>query len=499
MPAADAPASGGGARRVESSGIDASGIKAGQTLEHLELDDVWIVDPSSGYEGRGGLTIDAGVVTEVRQTPDAGCSPPSIVVAPGFVDLHVHVREPQAAEAEDFASALRAAAHGGFTWLATLADLRTTIDRTEVVQRIRAAAAASGSPVGTRPYGALTIGQDGTTLAPLATLAAAGVVGFSDDPKPVGDSAVLRAALTEAGSLRLPVVINADEPSFTAGAEANEGLPATILGLRGASPAGEVGAVARAIAVLRQVAAEAPPDVRPHLHVAHLSTAESLAAVRAATQDGLHVTCDVTPHHLAMHDGWVGGDRRYSWAAASAPWAGEPGEAPPYVSSTRVEPPLRGPDDAIALLAGIEDGTITAIATDHSPWLSVDQDVPFGDARPGISGLESALGLLLEAVNAGRLSLKRVVRALTVGPWRVLDGARFGLAEPAIREGSPANLVIFDRADAWRVESGALLSRGRNTPLMGRDLPGRVLLTVAAGRVAYVDAALNEGDGADPG
>lgn len=491
MRVADAPAPGGSARGIDGPGVTASGIGVGQLLEHLELDDAWIVDPSSGYEGRGGLTIDDGKVTEVRHASGASGKPPSVVVAPGFMDLHVHVREPQSAEAEDFASAMRAGAHGGFTWLATLADLRAPIDRAEVVQRVRAAAAASGSPVGTRPFGALTVGQDGTTLAPLATLAAAGVVGFSDDPKPVGNSAILRAALTEAGSLRLPVVINADEPAFNAGAEANEGLPATILGLRGASAAGEVGAVARAIAVLRQVTAEAPPDVRPHLHVAHLSTAESLAAVRNAAREGLHVTCDVTPHHLALHDGWVGGDRRYSWAAASSPWSGERGDAPPYATATRVEPPLRGPDDAIALLAGIEDGTITSIATDHSPWLSVDQEVPFGDARPGISGLETCLGLLLEAVNAGRLSLKRVVRALTVGPWRVLDGGRFGLAEPALREGEPANLVVFDRADAWRVNDAGLLSRGHNTPLLGRDLPGRVLLTVAAGRVAHADAVLD--------
>jgi dihydroorotase len=462
-------------------------VDVGQTVELLDLDDVWIVDPTSGYEGRGGLTIESGIVTEVRRDPDARGAAPSIVVAPGFLDLHAHVREAQGAESEDFSTALAAAAHGGFTWLATLADLRTVVDRAEVVQRVRAAAAAAGTPIGSRPYGALTVGQEGRTIAPLASLAAAGVVGFSDDPKPVGDSTVLRAALTEAGALRLPVVVHADEPSFTTGAEANEGLPATILGLHGASTAAEVGAVARAIAVLRQVTAEAPPDVRPHLHLAHLSTAEALATVRAAAREGLHVTCDVTAQHLALHDGWVGGDRRYSWAAATAPWAGEPGEAPPYASATRIEPPLRAPEDAIALLAGVEDGTISAIATDHSPWLSVDQDVPFGDAKPGMSSLETTLGLLLEAVAAGRISLRRAIRALTVGPWRVLDGARHDIPEPGIREGAAANLVVFDRADRWRVGGETLRSRGRNTPLLGRELPGRVLLTVAGGRVAHVD------------
>jgi dihydroorotase len=470
----------------KSAGHVGPGVEIGQTLEHLEIDDAWIVDPTSGFEGRGGLTIEGGVVTEVRRDADAGGPPPSIVVAPGFVDLHAHVREPQGTDSEDFSTALAAAAHGGFTWLASLADMRTIVDRAEVVQRVRAAGAASDTPIGTRPYGALTVGQEGKTIAPLASLAAAGVVGFSDDPKPVGDSAVLRAALTEAGSLRLPVVVNADEPSFTSGAEANEGLPATILGLHGASTAAEVGAVARAIAVLRQVTAEAPPDVRPHLHLAHLSTAESLATVRAAAREGLHVTCDVTAHHLCLHDGWIGGDRRYSWAAATAPWSGEPGEAAPYASATRVDPPLRGPEDAIALLAGVEDGTITSIATDHSPWPSVDQDVPFGDAKAGMTSLETTLGLLLEAVAAGRLSLRRVLRALTVGPWRVLDGSRHGIPEPGIREGSAANLVVFDRSERWRVTAESLRSRGRNTPLLGRELPGRVLVTVSGGRVAHI-------------
>lgn len=485
MPIAD-PERVSEARESTETRLVGPGLEVGQTVELLDLDDVWIVDPTSGYEGRGGLTIESGIVTEVRRQPEAGGPAPSIVVAPGFVDLHAHVREPQGPEAEDFATALAAAAHGGFTWVASLADMRTVVDRAEVVQRVRAAGAATGTPVGTRPYGALTVGQEGRTIAPLASLAAAGVVGFSDDPKPVSDSAVLRAALTEAGALRLPVVVNADEPSFTAGAEANEGLPATILGLQGASTAAEVGAVARAIAVLRQVTAEAPPDVRPHLHLAHLSTAESLATVRAATREGLQVTCDVTAHHLSLHDGWVGGDRRYSWAAATSPWSGEPGEAPPYASATRVEPPLRGPEDAIALLAGVEDGTISSIATDHSPWPSVSQDVPFGDAKAGMTSLETTLGLLLEAVAAGRISLRRVIRALTVGPWRVLDGARHGIQEPGIREGAAANLVIFDRADRWRVSPESLWSRGRNTPLLGRELPGRVLLTVAAGRLAHV-------------
>lgn len=463
----------------------------GAVLSVLDLEDAWLVDPGSGRSGRGSLRVEDGVIVALRwgapSEPASAAPPPSVIVAPGFVDLHAHLREPGGEDAETFATGLAAAAHGGFTFVCTLADTRPTIDRPEVVQRVGASAAATGSAVRSRAFGAVTLGREGTTLAPLASLAAAGVVGFSDLPAPTTDPALLRAALTEAGVLGLPIVIHADEPSLTAGAEAHEGLPATVLGLRGASAAAEISAVSRALAILRQVSAEVPSDVRPHLHLAHLSAAGSLEPLRAARAEGLRVTCDVAPHHLALHDGWLGGDRRYAWDAAPDPWAGGPAEAPPYSTATRVDPPLRPPEDAIALLAALEDGTIDAISSDHAPWRAVDKEVPFGDAAPGISSLETTLGLVLEAVAAGRLSLVRAMRALSLGPWRAIEGARHGIPEPGLREGVAATLVVFDRADRWDVSTSTLRSRGVNSPLLGRTLPGRVLLTVAAGRVAWLD------------
>ncbi|MEZ4595375.1 MAG: hypothetical protein R3C32_00295 [Chloroflexota bacterium] len=300
---------------------------------------------------------------------------------------------------------------------------------------------------------------------------------------------MLRAALTEAGALGMPVVVHPDEPSLSAGAEANEGLPATILGLQGASAAAEVSAVARAVAVLRQVSAEAPSDVRPHLHLAHVSVAGSLDVIRGARAEGLRVTCDVSAAHLALHDGWPGGDRRWSWEAAAAPWAGRrDGDAAPYHPSTRATPPLRGPEDAIALLAGIEDGTVDAIASDHAPARAVDVEVPFGEAVAGMSGLETTLGLVLEAVGAGRLGLVRAMRALSLGPWRALEGDRLDLPEPGLRAGTEANLVVFDREDRWTVDAASLRSRGHNTPLVGRAVPGQVLFTIARGRLAGMQA-----------
>jgi dihydroorotase len=461
----------------------------GERLARLELDEAWLVDPGTGREGPGSLVVEDGVVSSVRWSASDAGARPRLVVVPGFIDLHAHLREPGGEDGESFETGLAAAAHGGFALVCAMADTKPAVDRPEIVQRVRAAAASARVPVAMRPYGSLTVGREGKGLAPLSSMAAAGVVGFSDDPSPVVDAALLRAALTEAGTLGLPVVLSADEPSLRANAEANEGLPATILGLHGSPPAAEVTAVARAIAVLRQVSAEAPADVRPHLHLAHLSTAEVLDPIRAARAEGLRVTCDVAPHHLALHDGWLGGDRRFAWEAAGSPWAGrrDGGDdaAAPYDPSTRVDPPLRSPSDALALLAAVADGTIDAIATDHSPARAVDKEVPFGDALPGMSSAETALGLVLEAVGAGRLSLPRAVRALTLGPWRVIGGEALGVPEPGLREGIEASLVILDRAATWTVERGSWRSRSFHTPLRGRALPGVVRLTVAAGRVAH--------------
>jgi len=471
------------------------GITRGSVIVRLAIDDAWLVDPVSGRSGRGSMSIVDGHIVELTWAPSSasgGGAPPSVVVAPSFIDLRAHIREPGDEEAESFASGLDAAAHGGFGFVASMADTRPVVDRPEVVQRVLAAGAAAGAGVRTRPYGAVTLGREGTTLAAFTALAAAGVVGLSDLPAATTDAAMLRAALTEAGALGMPIVIHPDEPSLTAGAEANDGLPATILGLRGASAAAEVSAVSRAVAVLRQVSAEVPADVRPHLHIAHLSAAGSLDPVRSARAEGLRVTCDVAAHYLALHDGWLGGDRRWSWDAASAPWAGvRAGDPPPYHPGTRLDPPLRSPEDAIALIAALEDGTIDAIASDHAPARAVDIQRPFGEVAPGMSSLESTLGLVLETVDSGRLSLVRAMRALSLGPWRALDGGRIDLPEPSLRVGSEANLVVFDRADRWTVEDATFRSRGRNTPLMGRSLPGRVLLTIARGRLAWRDPDLD--------
>ena len=221
------------------------------------------------------------------------------------------------------------------------------------------------------------------------------------------------------------------------------------------------------------------------LHLTHVSTAGGLALVRRAKAAGLPVTCDVTPHHLALTDEWVAGARRWAWDASGDPWSDAAIVAGPYATSLRVNPPLRAPEDAAACLAALLDGTADAVATDHAPHTEVDKAVEFGTAANGISGVETALGVLLAAVDAGRLPLLRAIEALTTGPANMLGAGSRRAGVAGLVEGAPADLVVFDRTERWTVTADALASRGKNTPLLGMELAGRVLVTLAGGRIAY--------------
>ena len=389
------------------------------------------------------------------------------------------------------ASGLAAAAHGGFTTVAAMPNTTPAADEPSVFARVRAAAAASGSPVELLLHGAVTVGRAGERLAALGELADAGAVGFSDDGSPVKSAVILRNALLYLGMLGLPLFEHTEDATLTVGAEANEGYVATVLGLKGWPPAAEVAAAERAIAVLAAVLPDAP---EARLHLAHLSTAGALDAVRRAKAAGLPVTCEVTPHHLGFTDEWVAGARRWAWeavddaGAARDPWADGALVAHPYSTACKVNPPLRAAEDAAAVLAALVDGTADAVATDHAPHTQVDKEAEFGLAANGIGGVETALGVLLAAVGARRLTLARAIEALTTGPARVLGGrpGRRGAARGLV-EGAPADLVVFDAGATWTVTPDALRSRGKNTPLLGRELPGRVLLTIADGRLAHRD------------
>jgi dihydroorotase len=461
--------------------------EVGRVVADLEISRAWLVDPASGREGPGEIVVVDGVleaVTWLDAGEADGIDDRGVIVAPGFVDLHVHLREPGNEDAETIVSGLAAAAHGGFTTVVAMPNTTPALDDPSLLERLGAAAVASGSPVRTLAWGAISSGRAGETLAALGELADAGVAGFSDDGAPVASPVLMRNALAYAGALGLPIVEHAEDPALTSGAEANDGYISTVLGLRGCPAAAEEAAVARDLALLADVVRDVPGA---RLHLTHLSTAGALDLVRRAKAVGLPVTCDVTPHHLALSDEWLAGARRWAWEGSGDPWAdGETSlVAAPYASSLRVNPPLRSVQDAASCREALLDGTADAIATDHAPHASVDKDVEFGLALNGISGLETALGVVLAMVDAGLVPLALAIRALTTGPAAVL-GSRWGDRPlPGLVEGAPADLVVFDRSSTWSVSADALASRGKNTPLLGRDLPGPVLATVAGGRLAY--------------
>ncbi|MEO6207283.1 MAG: dihydroorotase [Candidatus Limnocylindrales bacterium] len=457
----------------------------------LDLSRVWLVDPRTAREGPGEIVVRDGILSSVTWLEGAeahGIDAFGVVVAPGFIDLHVHLREPGNEDAETVATGLAAAAHGGFTTVCAMPNTTPTLDEPSVLARMRAAAVASGSPLELLAHGAVTVGRAGASLAALGELADAGVVGFSDDGSSVRSASILRNALAYAGALRLPIVEHAEDHSLTEGAEMSDGVVATVLGLRGWPVAAEFTAVARGLALLADVVVDVP---EARLHLTHVSTGEALDLIRQAKGRGLPVTCDVTPHHIALSDEWVAGARRFAWDAvddagcARDPWADDALVATPYASALRVNPPLRCAEDALACLAALSDGTADAIATDHAPHSDVDKAVEFGAAPNGISGIETALGVILSAVDAKHLTLLRAVEALTTGPEAVLSGRTRRAGSVGLVEGAPADLVVFDRSERWTVTADALASRGKNTPLLGMGLPGRVLLTLAAGQIAY--------------
>ena len=400
--------------------------------------------------------------TEDARVGDGGERVPGarLLVLPGLVDLHAHLREPGFEDSETIATGVAAALRGGFTTVCAMANTDPAIDSPGLVaELVSRAEAARGARV--LPVAAITRGRKGRQLADLVELAAAGAVAFSDDGDPVEDAHLFRSALEYARSSGRPVLEHPQDRALSARGVMHEGAVSADLGLPGMPAAAEEAAVARAVAVARLVGAR--------LHLQHISTAGSLDLVRRAKADGLTVTCEVTPHHLSMTDEWVAGSRRFVWET-------EDRRASPYDSATKVNPPLRPAADVRALWAGLADGTVDAIATDHAPHASVRKDVEYADAAFGIGGLETALAVLLMAVDAGMGELSTVVRALTAGPARVLGRAI-----------DPGDLIVVDPRLEWKVEAPALASKGKNTPLLGLTLRGRVLAASVDGQTRFVD------------
>jgi dihydroorotase len=378
------------------------------------------------------------------------------LVVPGFIDLHAHLREPGFEDSETIASGAKAAIRGGFTTVCAMPNTEPAIDSPGLVAEL-VARGRSGGGARVLPIAAITRGRKGRELADLVELAAAGAVAFSDDGSPVEDARLFRSALEYARVTGRPVIEHPQDMALSAKGVMHEGAVSARLGLPGVPAAAEEAAVARDIALARMTGAR--------LHLTHLSTAGSIELVRRAKADGASITCDVTPHHLAMTDDWVAGSRAFAWEVPDEALQGVP-----YDSSTKVNPPLRGHADVRALWAGLADGTVDAIATDHAPHASVKKDVEFDQAAFGISGLETALALVLGGVRVHWAPMGAVIDAFTIGPARVL-----GIP---LRDD---DWIAIDRDAEWLVTAEELVSKGKNTPVLGRTVIGRVVHVSLAG------------------
>jgi dihydroorotase len=378
------------------------------------------------------------------------------LVVPGFIDLHAHLREPGFEESETIATGAAAALRGGFTTVCAMPNTEPATDSPGLVAELVARArAADGARV--LPIASISRGRKGRELADLVELAAAGAVAFSDDGSPVEDARLFRSALEYARVTGRPIIEHPQDTALSAKGVMHEGAVSARLGLPGMPAAAEETAVARDVALAKMTGAR--------LHLTHLSTAGSIELVRRAKADGAPISCDVTPHHLAMTDEWVAGSRAFAWEVEDEALLGVP-----YDSATKVNPPLRSRADVRALWAGLEDGTVDAIATDHAPHASVRKDVEFDQAAFGISGLETALALVLGGAHVRWAPLGTVISALTSGPARVL-----GIVLPE------DDWIAIDGDAEWLVTREELVSKGKNTPVLGRTLIGRVVHVTVAG------------------
>lgn len=413
-----------------------------------------IIDPSQQIDKIADVLVEEGrvkaigdsLLDDAAEVFDAG----GLIVAPGFIDLHVHLREPGEEYKETIASGAAAAVAGGFTSICAMPNTKPVNDNASVTRFILDKARDAGL-ARVYPVGAITRESKGEELAEMAEMKEAGAVAVSDDGSPVMDSQVMRHAMEYARDHGLVVIDHCQDLHLAAGGVMNEGRYSTLLGLKGMSSAAEESHVVRDLMLAELTGAR--------VHIAHISTAGSVDAVRRAKRQGLAITSEVTPHHLALTDAAVVG----------------------FDTNTKMSPPLRSDEDRAALIEGVRDGTIDAIATDHAPHHLDEKMFEYDRAPFGVIGLEIALGVVLKALyHSSAVQLARIVEMLTIGPSRA-----FSLPGGTLAPGSPADITVFDLDREWTVDPLRFKSKSRNTPFAGWRLRGSVAATFVAGREVF--------------
>jgi dihydroorotase len=412
-----------------------------------------VIDPASGHDAAGDLLVTGDRIAALAPNIEAGdaetvdCA--GLCLAPGLVDMRVQLREPGAEHMESIASGGHAAAAGGVTTMVALPNTDPPVDDVSVVEFIaRRAREARLAKIHT--YAAATKGLAGKELTEMGLLAANGAVGFTDGVKAIANALVMRRVLSYARSFDQLVIQHPEEPALGSAGEVTEGETATRLGLAGITPLAEVIMLERDLRLVEITGAR--------YHAAHVSTEEGVAAIRKAKAAGLPVTCDTAPPYFVLNETAIGDYRTFA----------------------KLSPPLRAESDRQAVADGIADGTIDAIASDHSPWDQDSKRLPFSSASYGIVGLETLLALALELYHGRRLGLIEVLRRLTANPARIL-----GLDVGTLAVGAPADLVLFDPDAAWRINTDALRSKSKNAPFDGRPVQGQVVRTIVDGRTIF--------------
>jgi dihydroorotase len=427
-----------------------------------------VIDPANGIDGARDILIDGDRIARVdHELPADGAVvveiPAGFVICPGFIDMHVHLREPGQEHKETIATGTAAAVAGGFTAVACMPNTSPVNDNANVTAYILAKA-VEANLARVYPIGAVSRGSNGELLAEIAELRQAGCVAVTDDGRPVATALLMRRAMEYAGMFGMPVIEHCEDPSLKGDAVAHEGYHAAALGLRGMPGACEALGVERGI-LLSEVTGSA-------FHVAHMSARASLRAVRKGKESGIRVTCEVAPHHFTLTDEWLG-------------------SPVPYDTNTKMNPPLRETADRDAMLSGIADGSVDVIATDHAPHHYDEKHVEFDRAPFGIVGLETAIPLSLDRlVHRGLIGLPRLVQLLSVNPARIL-----GVAGGTLSAGAAADITVLAPDLPVRIEAVKLRSRSKNTPFDGWELRGGVAATIVGGRTLYANPAAKVPDG----